>query len=78
MCVCVCVSPPVKHVKSGEGRIVQPGQDLDVVEQFGSDREEISKERPERGSGRLARDPPHSHINTSLRIEQEQPSDKIF
>ena len=35
---------PVEHVEGGEGRIVQPRLDLDVVEQFGPHGEEVSEQ----------------------------------
>lgn len=59
-------SSHVKHIQRCERGIVQPGLDLDIVEQFGPDREEIPKQRPEGGPGGLTGDPPNTYIDTTL------------
>ena len=57
---------PVENVEGGQGRIVQPRLDLDVVKQLGPHGEEVPEQRPERRASRLTRDPPHPHVYTSL------------
>ena len=60
----------VEHVQGSEGGVVEPGADLDVVEELGTHGEEVTEERPQRSPCGLTRDAPHTHVDSSLQQTQ--------
>ena len=62
-------SSPVKDLKLVELKVLQPSLHLDAMEELCSGREQVTKQRPQRTAGGLARDTMDTNIDSTLDTE---------